>query len=109
MRRRDFIAALGGAAALPFAAHAQQARPTIGLLGSGTPKAWMQLLSAFLQGLNEAGYAEGRNVMIEYRWAEGKYDRLPALAADLVGLQVSVIAARGEAGRACCRLRDDAA
>ena len=93
MRRRDFIAALGGAAAMPLAARAQQAKPVVGLLAGGTAKAYAQLLSAFLQGLNGTGYVEGRSVAIEQRWAEGNYQRLPALADDLVQRQVSVLVA----------------
>jgi putative ABC transport system substrate-binding protein len=93
IRRREFIAALGGAAAWPLAARAQQpGLPVVGVLGGGTRDASETALSAFIQGLNGTGYVDGRNMAIEYRWANGQYDRLGAMTADLVQRRAAVIA-----------------
>src|SRR5438128_252290 len=98
MRRRDFIggtAVVAFSRAWPLAARAQQsATPVVGLLAAGSPTAyWAEMFTAFRQGLGEAGYSEGRNMAIEARWAEDHYDRLPALATDLIGHRPAVIGA----------------
>jgi len=95
MRRRDFMTVLVGAAALPTLAGAQNAMPVIGYLGSTSAGPFAPLVAAFHQGLAETGYAEGQNVAIEYRWADGRYEQLPALAADLVARNVNVIVTSG--------------
>lgn len=96
MRRRDFIAGLGIVAALPISTRAQQsAIPFIGFLSSRSPGESEDVVTAFRQGLAESGYVAGQNVAIEYRWAEGRYDRLPQLAAELVGMRVAAILAAG--------------
>ena len=96
MKRRDFITLLGGAAAWPLAAHAQQqAVPVVGLVSGRSADGSARPVAAFRQGLNEAGYVDGQNAMVEYHWLEGQYNRLPSLMADLVRRRVAVIATPG--------------
>jgi putative ABC transport system substrate-binding protein len=95
MRRREFIAGLGGAAAWPFATRAQQAKPVVGFVSSQTHELIADFLRGFRQGLKDTGYVEGENVAIEYRWADNQLDRLPALTAELAHQRVAVIAASG--------------
>jgi putative ABC transport system substrate-binding protein len=96
MRRRDFIKGIAVSSAWPLAAGAQQtATPAIGCLNGGSAKAFQSLMAAFRGGLSESGYVEGQNLAIEYRWADGDYEKLPRLAADLVGRRVNVIVANG--------------
>src|SRR5258707_12164169 len=93
--RREFMTLLGGAVAWPLAAHAQQPTPIVGLVTGRSADASPRDVAAFRKGLNETGYFEGQNVAIEYRWADGRYDRLSELAADLVHRRVSGIATPG--------------
>jgi putative ABC transport system substrate-binding protein len=96
MLRREFIAGLGSAAVWPVVARAQQAAmPVVGFLNGASAWEYTRFVEAFRHGLAETGYAEGRNVFIDYRWAEGHYERLPTLAADLVRRRVAVIVASG--------------
>jgi putative tryptophan/tyrosine transport system substrate-binding protein len=91
VRRRDFIRVISGGAVLPLVAHAQQPIPVLGFVSAVSPGPFAQRISAFRRGLNEAGYVEGQNIAIENRWAEERYDRLPALVADLVERKVTVL------------------
>src|ERR1019366_2793719 len=96
MQRRQFLGLVGGVAAWPVVARAQQpALPVVGFIRDGSADANARYVAAFRKGLNEAGYVEGQNVTVEYHWLEGQYDRLPALLADLVRRQVAVIATPG--------------
>ena len=100
MKRREFITLVGSAAVWPLAARSQQTLPVIGLLGSETADWYADRLRAFREGLGETGHIEGRNVTIDYRWAEGRNDRLPPLAAELVQQQVALIATLGNTASA---------
>src|SRR5688572_21605822 len=97
MKRREFITLLGGAAvAWPLAVRAQQTQmPVVGFLGSASAEPWTRFVAAFRAGLKDRGYVDGQNVAIEFRWAEGRYEHLPALAADLVRREAAVLVSTG--------------
>jgi putative tryptophan/tyrosine transport system substrate-binding protein len=95
MKRREFISLGSSAAAWPRHVLAQRALPFIGILGSASPGGYGPFVDAFRQGISAAGYVEGQNVVIDYRWAEGRYDRVPSLAADLVRRPIAVIVTMG--------------
>jgi hypothetical protein len=105
MKRREFIAALCGAAWPSLGRAQQSAMPVIGLLDSSSADEYAPFLTAFALGLNEVGFVEGRNVAIKYRWADGRYDRLPALATELVRAPVTVLVATGTHGHRSAGLR----
>lgn len=106
MKRREFIAILGGAVLMPLAVRAEQAMPVIGLINGTSARQYEPQVAAFREGLRQAGFVDGENVTIEYRWAEGDYSRLPALAADLVKRQVAVIVANTPANIAAKKATD---
>jgi putative tryptophan/tyrosine transport system substrate-binding protein len=95
MRRREFVGLLGGATLWPLMARAQNPVPVVGFLNGASSEAYVDRVRAFREGLSESGYVEGRNLVVEYRWADGQYDRMPAMAADLVRRRVAVIAVSG--------------
>ena len=100
MRRREFIAILGGVAGWPIAVHGQQLKkiPRVGFLGLTSPAAHAQFLEAFRRGLRDLGYIDGESISVEYRWAEGQYDRLPQLATDLIREKVDLVVTYGSEG-----------
>jgi putative ABC transport system substrate-binding protein len=106
LRRRDFVALIGGTALMPLMARAQQVLPVIGLINGTSAEKYEPQIAAFREGLKESGFVDGENVTIEYRWAQGDYGRLPALAADLVNRQVAVIVANTPANIAVKKATD---
>jgi putative tryptophan/tyrosine transport system substrate-binding protein len=103
MRRREFIKLLGGAAAWPLVARTQQPAPVVGVLAAPAPQPLRDQITAFRQGMNQSGYIEGENVTVEYRWAEGHYDRLPAMANELIARGAAVIVALAPAAAAAAK------